>query len=234
MLNTSERQNKIIRYSYIVRQIIKKTCHSVPAHISKEDLKQTAYLGLIEAIDKYDEERCGCFERYAYIRVQGCIIDELRKRDWVPRSTRKRVKEIAEAKKILQARLNRAPESHEIASFLGMELSTYLRSERRRDLRSPMSLEDSINEGNKVVDLLSSSYGDPTEELQGKQEKEILGQSLNLLSERERLLVERYYYQSCTFKQIASEFRVTESRISQLHAQICGKLKRAHMRARAV
>ena len=115
-----------------------------------------------------------------------------------------------------------------------MDLTTYLRSERKRDLRSPMSLEENITEGSKVVDLIPAAYGNPATNLQVKQDKEILGQSLSMLNNRERRLIECYYYQSYTFKQIAVEFQVTESRISQLHSQICGKLKRAHMRARAV
>ena len=234
MFNTSLQQQKVLRYRYIVRQVMNKVRHTIPSNVAKEDLEQTAYLGLIDAIDKYDADRCGGFERYAYIRVQGSVIDELRKRDWVPRSTRKRVKEIAEAKKILGSRLNREPKSHEIATFLGMDLTTYLRSERKRDLRSPMSMEETVHEGSRVGDMISSSSADPSQVLQLKQDTEILSQSLSTLNNRERTLIERYYYQSCTFKQIAGEFQVTESRISQLHAQICGKLKRAHLRARAV
>ncbi|MEC7987864.1 MAG: FliA/WhiG family RNA polymerase sigma factor [Myxococcota bacterium] len=228
--HNASRQDKITQYAPLVEHIVMKLRHSLPSYIETDDLRQIGYIGLIQAVDRYQETKGCSLEHYAKIRIQGSIIDELRSKDWVPRSVRARIKTLQAAQTELHARLNRKPTEEEVAEYLGMTKSEYRRMYKRCDARVVLSMENGIEEDNRLGDKIPGNKMDPQSESILNEEIGYLKVAMNTLSQREHKIVNLYYYQNWTFKKIAEEMQVTEARISQLHTRIKQKLLVAHKR----
>lgn len=225
------RQEKITAYAPLVESIVQRLRKSLPAHIETDDLRQLGYIGLIQAIDRYQDTKGCSLEHYAKIRIQGNIIDELRSKDWVPRSVRSRIKTLQLAQQDLRSTLHRKPTAEELATHLGMSMKEYRRMYRRCDARTLLSMENGIEEQNRLGDKIAGDEIDPQRQSILNEEIGYLKVAMNTLSQREHTIVNLYYYQNWTFKEIAREMRITEARVSQLHTRLKQKLLAAHKRA---
>ena len=225
------RDRLILTYAPLVKYVAGRLGSGLPAHIDEGDLVSYGLLGLIGAIERYDPGRDIKFETYAIARIKGAIIDELRALDWVPRSVRSRAREIERTIGELESKLGRAPTDEEIAAKIGIttaELEDSLTDISRSSIAALDELWSVSGEGDQVSLLDTLEDPDsirPAEALDETELREILGDAISRLPEREKLVITLYYYEELTLREIGEVLGVTESRISQLHTKAILRLK---------
>jgi RNA polymerase sigma factor for flagellar operon FliA len=226
------RDRLILTYAPLVKYVAGRLGAGLPSHVDESDLVSYGLLGLIDAIERYDPGREIKFETYAIQRIRGAIIDELRSMDWVPRSVRSRARDIERAIAYLEAQLMRAPTDEEIAGRLGVsieELDDSLLEISRSSIAaldelwaSPTGSGDAV----ALVDTIEDPHSvEPGGEIEKTELKELIGESIASLPEREKLVVTLYYYEELTLREIGEVLGVTESRVSQLHTKAILRLK---------
>ena len=217
----------IIQYIYLIRYVVGRVKVTLPATISIEDIAGYGVEGLINAIERYSPQKNTRFETYALIRIRGAILDRIRAQDFLPRSVRKKIKDIKNAQETLKQELGRIPTTTEVANYLDMDpdkvnqlLSedTTMTSiyEKKGNSDDSMEIIDTIQDTNKL---------NPHEQMEEKNIKQQLEKALRRLPERERVIMVLYYQENMTLKEIGATLNMSESRVCQLHAQSIMKLK---------
>src|SRR4051794_12602156 len=225
------RDRLILTYAPLVKYVAGRLGSGLPAHVDEGDLVSYGLLGLIGAIERYEPDRDVKFETYAIARIKGAIIDELRAMDWVPRSVRSRAREIERAIGALEAKLGHAPTDEEIAKRVGItveELEDSLTDIARSSIAALDELWTVSGQGDQVslLDTLEDPESvRPADALDETELREILGDAISRLPEREKLVVTLYYYEELTLREIGEVLGVTESRVSQLHTKAILRLK---------
>jgi len=209
----------------MVRQVAFRLARRLPRYVDVDDLVNIGMIGLIDAVDRFEPDRATSFSAYARIRVQGAIVDEMRKNDWVPRSVRDRAANLDAAKRALTKKLGDAPTTEQMAEYLNITPERVLELMRTADIRSLVSTEDGNEDEGTVGEQLTDTDQDLDQEISRRLVGEKIRHVLHELPERERMIVEMYYYRDLTFKEIAGILGVTESRISQLHSRMKRRLK---------
>jgi len=221
------REKLILKYAPLVKYIANRMPMWLPPYLGREELESAGILGLMDALEKFDEEKGIKFETYAEHRIRGAILDEIRKMDWVPRSVRKDINKIDQAYRTLRARNGVEPNEEKIAEELGIDLQSYHQMLNRTGNAGLVSLNMIIPENssleflNKASDTLS-----PADELRVKELKQVLADGISKLSKNEQLVLSLYYYEELTFKEIANVLSLTESRISQIHSKALIRLRK--------
>jgi RNA polymerase sigma factor for flagellar operon FliA len=186
--------------------------------------------GLIDAIDKFDTEKNVKFETYASLRIRGAILDQIRKMDWIPRTVRQRQRRIDDAVREIEMRTGKSATDEEIAAEIGLSEEEYLNWQSQLKVTNVVSLNEFEEQGTApepVVDTSHNShYAQPEEVVEEEELKEKLAESLDILTEKERKVIELYYYEDMTLKEISSILDVSESRISQLHTKALLKMRK--------
>jgi len=225
--NKEYRDALILQYIYLTKYVVGRVKVSLPPTFSFEDISSYGVEGLIDAIEKFSPKMGARFETYALVRIRGNIIDKIRSQDFLPRSIRRKIKDVKEAQEELKAKFGRTATNSEIASYLGIE------TEKVEQLLSDDTTITSIYEKKgssdgdiEIIDTIQDSRTlNPHETLEEKDVKKELEDALKRLPERERTIMVLYYHENMTLKEIGETINVSESRISQLHAQAIMKLK---------
>ena len=216
-----------MQYIYLTRYVIGRVKLNLPTTFSLEDITSYGVEGLIDAIEKYTPDRGARFETYALMRIRGTIIDKVRSQDWIPRSTRKKIKEIKVIAEKLKQTLGRAATNTEIANVLGIEKEKVdaLMAEETQ-VTSIYDKRGAADESVEIIDTIQDEQlQNPLDKLVDKDVKQELQQALKRLPERERMIMVLYYHENMTLKEIGETISVSESRVCQLHAQAIMKLK---------
>lgn len=217
----------IVQYIYLVRYAVSRIKVSLPVTISIEDITGYGVEGLINAVERFSPLKNARFETYALIRIRGAILDKIRSQDFLPRSVRKKIKDIKQATETLKQQLGRTPTTGEIANYLDMDVdkvNTIISEDititsiydKRGSSEDSMEIIDTIEDSNKP---------NPQEVLEEKNVRTDLQRALQRLPERERVLMVLYYQENMTMKEIGETLNMSESRVCQLHAQSIMKLK---------
>ena len=225
--NKAVRDKLIVQYIYLTRYVIGRIKVNLPPTFTYEDITSYGVEGLIDAVEKFSPQKGAKFETYALMRIRGCIIDRIRSSDWLPRTVRKKIKEIKQATEILKQRLNRMPTTSEIADVMGLDkdkIEEILAQDTSID-----SLYDKKGQGEdsvEIIDTIEDKKSErPEEAVEKKDAKRELEYALKKLPERERMLLVFYYHENMTLKEIGEAINVSESRVCQLHAQAIMKLR---------
>ena len=220
------RDKLILHYSPLVKYVAGRVSVGLPSNIEQADLISYGIFGLIDAIDKYDQSRNIKFETYAISRIRGAIIDELRAIDWVPRSVRFKAREVEKAYSSLENKLKRPPSDAEIAAEMGISTDELNHIYTQLSTVSLVALDELTSvdgeKGDKVSLLESledTKIAGPMEAFESEEMKEILIESINRLSEREKRVITFYYFGGLTLAQIGKVLGVTESRVCQIHTK---------------
>ena len=221
------RDKLIVQYIYLTRYVISRVKMTLPQTFTIEDITSFGVEGLIDAIEKYTPDKGARFETYALMRIRGAIIDKIRSQDWIPRSTRKKIKEIKTIAENLKQTLGRAATMTELAIACNMEkekVEALLADEIQ--VTSIYDKKGSSEESVEVIDTIQDEHSkNPLEQLVDKDVKAELQTALKRLPERERMIMVLYYHENMTLKEIGDAIEVSESRVCQLHAQAIMKLK---------
>jgi len=231
-MDKKTRDALIIKYAPLVKSIVLRMAAKLPIDgADKEDLINVGIIGLISALEKYDAKRNVQFETYAHFRIRGAVLDELRQRDWVPRSTRDKDNQLEKAFAKLQKKLGRAPNETEIAEHLGLTLSEYfslLNEVKRISIISQEDLPPDYLEkyrGEEAMDAID--HGNPLQYITSKELIKGLKEAIATLPEKEKIVLSLYYYEELTMKEIGRALDLTESRVCQIHAQATLRLRAA-------
>lgn len=223
------REKLIMEYLPLVKYVVGRMAVTLPPTVDSEDLMGYGVMGLISAIERFNPERGFKFETFAVSRIRGAIIDELRSQDWLPRSVRQKAKEMEATIRQVEHQLGRTASDEELATAMGIKVDDLPRS--LSEIVAPvLSLDDLVSmgdEGQKLswLDTLPDDRVGPAAAFDQEEMVEILGQAIEALPERERLLITLYYHEGLTLKEIGQVLTVTESRVCQLHSQAVGRLR---------
>jgi RNA polymerase sigma factor FliA len=229
-LTSKQKDELITEYAPLIKYIAQKIAVRLPSNIELDDLISAGVIGLMDAIEKYDSSRDNKFKTYAEFRVRGAILDELRSQDWVPRSIRDKAKILDKTMVNLEQELGRSPTDEEVAKALQITMEEFHELVHQVRPVSLLSIDDQQTFDNSdkrsIMNLLEGSKSfNPLNQLNVKVVKDIVAKAIEELPERQRLVLSLYYYEDLNLKEIGQVLRVTESRVSQLHAQAVQRLR---------
>jgi len=230
------RESLILAYTHLIKYIAGRLNIYFGSNVEYEDLVSLGVFGLIDAIDKFDINKGVKFETYASLRIRGAIIDGIREMDWVPRSLRQKSKELEKAYWEVENELGRSATDKDIADKLNISLDDFHKLLNDVNVSSLVSLEDFLEQNYEIgVDVSSSNKKDrPEYEAELSELSEILGDAIEKLPEKEKVVLTLYYYEELTLKEISAIMKVSESRISQLHTKAIMRLRGKLARQRSL
>lgn len=227
---SSETREKIIlEYAPLVKLVAGRLSMYLGYNVEYEDLVSYGIFGLIDAIDKFDSLKDVKFETYASLRIRGAILDQIRKMDWIPRTIRQKQKRIDAIIKEIELTTGKTATDEAIAKGLGISEDEYIEWQSQMKITNVVSLNEYMEQGSEVpADVnrhATARFESPEENIEKEELKQVLEQTLQLLTEKERKVILLYYYEELTLKEISNVLEVSESRISQLHTRALQKMK---------
>ena len=224
--NKALRDELILQYIYLTRYVVGRVKVALPPTFSYEDISSYGIEGLIDAVEKYTPRLGARFETYALVRIRGNIIDKVRSQDFLPRSVRRKIRDVKTAQEELKKSFGRNATNSEIAEYLGIEKEKV--EQILSDDTSITSIyEKKTSDGDiEIIDTIEDSNTlAPHEQIEENDIKMELEKALKRLPERERTIMVLYYHENMTLKEIGAAINISESRVSQLHARAIMKLK---------
>lgn len=216
------RDQLITEYLPYVKRIVQRLAVHLPSTVDIDDLMNVGVIGLIQAVDRYDPRRDNKFMTYAIFRIKGAVLSELRARDFLSRSNRRKIRELESAYLRLEQKLGREADDQEVARELGVDLEQVYRTKQMSSI-SFISLEElgvsSRDEKEKLLSYLINNEDDALSMTKLKELKEAIAQAIKQLPEKERLVISLYYLDELTMKETGKVLGITESRVSQIHSQ---------------
>jgi len=226
---TSELREKIIiEYASLVKIVAGKLGIYLGYNVEYDDLVGYGTFGLIDAIDKYDFDKGVKFETYASLRIRGAILDQVRRMDWLPRTVRQKQKRMDAAYQKLETESGRFATDEELAAELEISVDELGQWQAQTKAAGVVSLDEYLEQGSEngiVSGTESEDFTQPEKQMEQKAMKELLVQSLESLTEKEKKVILLYYYEELTLKEISEVLEVSESRVSQLHTKAIQKLR---------
>ena len=225
--NKELRDILIVQYIYLTRYVVGRVKVALPPTFTFEDISGYGIEGLIDAVEKYSPKNGARFETYALVRIRGTIIDKIRSQDFLPRTIRRKIRDVKSAQEQLKQKFGRPATNTEVAELLGMEPEKIIQI--LADDSTVTSLYDkrgSADDSLEIIDTIKDTTAKtPHEEFENKNIRLQLENALKRLPERERMIMVLYYHENMTFKEIGDTVGISESRICQIHAQAIMKLK---------
>jgi RNA polymerase sigma factor for flagellar operon FliA len=216
--------------------LVKRLAHQMkaklPPSVEVDDLVQAGMIGLLDAINRYEDDHGAQFETYAVLRIRGAMLDELRSSDWMPRSTRQNMRKVEAAMNALQQQLGRPPSESEVAKSLKLSLTDYqemLGDSGGHQLVYYEDFHDSGDGNDSFLDRYAVEEDDPLKALLETDFRQAVIDAIDALPPREKMLMGLYYEEELNLKEIGAVMGVSESRVSQLHTQAVARL-RAYLR----
>jgi RNA polymerase sigma factor for flagellar operon FliA len=205
-----------------VRYIARRIHDRLPRHVPLEDLVHAGVVGLIDALNKFDQSKHVQFGSYAKFRIRGAILDSLRELDWSPRELRRKGRMVEQAYCHLSGTLGRAPAENELAQELGLELHELQSLLAELDGLELRSLRVESARDGREEDLCEYISAAPEETplfacLKAEM-KQFLIDAMAALPEKECKVLALYYYEELTMKEVGAVLGIGESRVSQIHS----------------
>ncbi|KNZ42638.1 sigma-70 family RNA polymerase sigma factor [Acetobacterium bakii] len=226
--STEVRNDIVLEYTGLVKKIVLRFKGSYNNFGQLDDMVNQGMIALINAVEKFNPELGNKFETFASLKIRGAIIDFMRKQDWVPRSQRSLSKVLEDTFGELYVQNGREPTEAEIAEKMGITIGNLQKILQQRHNSFVLSYEEAINEKMmEVSPLITNQKRDdlPESRILHDELKAKLGEAIDQLKEKERIVVSLYYYENLKLKEIAEVLGVTESRVSQIHSQAIIKMK---------
>jgi RNA polymerase sigma factor for flagellar operon FliA len=226
--DTSYRDQLITEYLPYVKRIVHRIAIHLPSTIDIDDLMNVGVIGLIQAVDRYDPSRDNKFMTYAVFRIKGAVLSELRSRDFLSRSNRRKIRDLENACLKLEQKLGREIDDEEIAEELGIDIEQIRRTKQMSSI-SFISFEElefsSRDEKEKLLSYLVDNDDDALTLARLKEIKEAVARAIEQLPGKERLVISLYYLDELTMKETGKVLNITESRVSQIHSQAILRLR---------
>jgi RNA polymerase sigma factor for flagellar operon FliA len=225
------RDRLILHYMRIVKFIAGRMAIHVPQTIEMNDLVGWGMLGLMDAVEKYDHRQEIKFTTYASIRIRGAIIDEIRSLDWAPRSLRSLARRVGAAKEKLRQQKTKEPSTDEVAEELGLATEQVEDAITQLQTAHVLSLDDYIpaednGEIRKIEAVGNGAAVSPDHAARQQERQEQLVEAILQLPDQQQKVLNLYYFEELTLKEIGAVLEVSESRICQVHSAAMKELRR--------
>lgn len=226
-----DREAMVLEYAPMVKHIANRLAARLPANFQLDDLVQAGMIGLLEAMERYDAGKGTKFKTYAEIRVKGAMLDDLRSKDWIPRSVRDNSSKLENAYTELRSESIDHPSDKQLAKQLGLkpkELPEFLNKSKPIPLLSLDSMGTFTGSDEKldILETLSDPDAeDVVENLVGREAQELVIRAIEDLPEKEKLVLSLYYNEDLNLKEIGAVLDVSESRVSQLRTKAIAMLR---------
>ena len=224
------REQLIVEYAQLVKLVAGRLSMYLGHNVEYEDLVSYGIFGLIDAIDKFDMAKNVKFETYASLRIRGEILDQIRKMDWIPRTVRQRQRKMDEAIKQIEMRTGKTATDEQLAQELGLSEEELNSWQSQMMVTNVVTLKEFEENGSGQEPMMDTSqkshFAQPEEVVEAEELKIVLAEALELLTEKERRVIELYYYEELTLKEISRILEVSESRVSQLHTKGLLKMRK--------
>jgi RNA polymerase sigma factor FliA len=215
----------IVKFLPLVHKIVSQVATYLQPPLSREDLISAGTIGLVKAARDFDPTRDAGFKTYAYIRIRGAVIDELRSWSFAPPDIKRQFDQAQEISSQMLERDGHVPDDDQVAQQLGISTEKMYRIFETARARHFLSIHGGSPESPMLGHMLAcSTTAGPEEEIEREELLEALTQAITQLPEKQRRIVVMYYQKELTMKQIAEVLEITESRVSQLHAAALFKL----------
>lgn len=225
----AERERILMEQIPQVRYIARRIHERLPRHVAIEDLVHAGVLGLMDALNKFDQSKHVQFSSYAKFRIRGAILDSLRELDWSPRELRRKGRLVEQALSQLAGKLGRAPTEMELAKELGIELREFQELVAELDGLELSSLRVESPHDGKEEDLTDRVSAAPDEtpffHCLRAEMKDLLAQAISELAEKEQRVLSLYYFDELTMKEVGEVLGIGESRVSQIHSLAMVRLR---------
>ncbi len=231
----TDKNQMLTEHAPLVKKLAHQMKAKLPPSVEVDDLIQAGMIGLLDAVNRYEETHGAQFETYAVQRIRGAMLDELRSSDWMPRSMRQNMRKVEDALNTLQQRLGRSPTESEVAKQLKLTLAQYqdmLADGGGHQLVYYEDFHDSDSSEHFLDRYCADESNDPLQALMNTGFRAAVIDAINGLPEREKILMGLYYEQELNLKEIGAIMNVSESRVCQLHSQAISRM-RAFLREKA-
>jgi len=221
------KEQQVAQYAPLVKRTAFFLLAKLPANVEVDDLIQNGMMGLLDAIDRYEEVPGAQFKTYATQRIRGAMLDGLRENDWLPRSVRREMREVEAAIRQLEHTNGRPPSETELAATLGISLADYQKILLEARGHQLLYIEDLAEDnGDSYLERhVDTTNLDPLALLEASGMRTAIAAALEALPEREKLMMALYYEQELNLREIGEVMGVTESRVCQLHSQAVARLR---------
>ena len=221
--DTSIQSEIVARHQPLVRYLAEHMARKLPRSVDVDDLIQEGSFGLMDAIKKFDPERGIKFKTYCSTRIRGAILDSLRGQDWVPRLTRQRSNAIAQFTESFRDQHKRKPSNEEIANELDIPIKAVENHQpiamNQASDRSPSGDEDFSSSLDGVGESKEVSPFDLANR------KDLVAVITESLDEKEKAILQMYYIQGLTLREVGRNLSITESRVCQIHSNVIKRLR---------
>ena len=223
----ADKNHLLTEHAPLVKRLAHQMKAKLPPSVEVDDLIQAGMMGLLDAINRYEDNHGAQFETYAVLRIRGAMVDELRSNDWMPRSTRSTMKKVETAMTKLQQQLGRPPSELEVAKSLDVSLAEYQEMLFEGGGPQLVYYEDfHDDDGNdSFLDRYAVDEDDPLRALLDTDFRQAVIDAIDGLPPREKILMGLYYEEELNLKEIGAVLGVSESRVSQLHTQAVARLR---------
>lgn len=210
-MNRTNRNNLVLEHLPLVGFLVSDAC-AKSRYLSRDDLSSVGALALIQCAEAFDADRGVPFTAYARIRINGALTDEMRRQDWAPKGSRRKMKDVDETTDILSGQLGRTPTVDEIAQALGIE-----REEAQATMADSARTVSSLDE--VIAYTLPSSGHTPEEAALEAETNHHMREAVAALPERMRYVVEQVYLEDRPVKEVADELGCSHAAVSQHRAE---------------
>jgi RNA polymerase sigma factor FliA len=200
-------------YLSLVRYVVARTLPLLPGHVERDSLTHWGVFGLVDAIDRFEPDRGVQFETFAVPRIRGAILDAVRSDDWAPRSVRSLARALATTSAQLETKLKRSPTTDEIVAEMGISRQAF---ERLRVHVARGTLDELPHDD---ADHLPDHTTDPVAAFEAAEERRVLREGIADLPDRQRQVLELYYFDELTLREVADVLGVSEGRVSRIRAR---------------
>ena len=220
------RDRLILTFAPLVKFIVYRKVREMPARCDAEDFISCGLEALIQSIDRFDPAKGATLEQYAWTRIHGAVLDELRRMDWAPRSVRRWERDMEKAAEEFSVLHGRRPGKQELADAMGISVEDLRRRQDEIATSDLTSLNTLVlgddNNAIERIDVIVSNDPDYDPELCAAKTaaKDRFRQAFALLGQREREVAVMLYVKNLTLAEIGEVLCVSESRVCQLHGQM--------------
>jgi RNA polymerase sigma factor FliA len=226
------RDQLVLTYAPLVKYIVYRKVREMPARCEVEDFISVGLEALLHSIDRYDPAKGATLEQYAWTRIHGAVLDELRRNDWAPRSVRRWERDIDKAADEFAALHGRRPTTEEVAETMGITAHE-LRKRRNEISASDMTSLNTLvssDEDSSVerIDTLASTdpRNEPSDAAAISEAKDKFREAFARLDQREREVAVMLYVKNLTLAEIGEVLGVSESRVCQIHSRMKKTLRK--------
>jgi RNA polymerase sigma factor for flagellar operon FliA len=223
--SSAERDQLILDHVPLLHHIVGRMAFDVPGKVERDDLLGWGMIGLVAAADSWDPGRGLKFSTYAFPKIRGAVLDELRRLDFLPRGRREKLRELERVVRELEQARGTPPTPEEIAARLGIDLDEVDEILQSARVAGCVSLANGPSD--ELGQLLSDPRSDdPVGSAEWNEMKALLVEVIQELPEVEKSVIALYYAEELMLRDIGAILGVTESRVSQIHGRALYRLNR--------